>query len=123
MSTKQYNYNASVLESDLYECPTEDGIGITFDCQVVADVSVGGTVKTYIHKTFLALGAGADDDGVPHVLRSRDEALEFAAKVNAKGVIDLAHWDEFDANAGPSLEERFSTYAQQEDAERHGRAA
>jgi len=121
---KARSYNAGILESDLYECNTEDGVGITFDCRVVADVNIDGKVKTYVHKTFFAAGAGTcREEGsgaeIPCVRRSRDAALEFAAKVNARGEIDLTHWEELD-ESGPSLEERLAASSAEENAERHG---
>jgi hypothetical protein len=119
---KRYNYNAQPLEGDLYECPTEDGIGITFDCLVTADVSHGGKLTTYTHKTFLARGAGTyrDEHGqeTPCIKQSRAEAQAFADAVNAVGVIDLDEWEE---TSGPdsTLEERLAVYAAQEQAERN----
>ena len=109
--SKLYTYFAEVEESDLYACNTEDGTGLTFDCTVLA--SSGG--KTYRHKSFYASGSGINPDGIPCVLRSRDEAQAFASRVNERGVIDLAYWEEVvEDKSAPSLEERWADEARRE---------
>ncbi len=110
-----YSYFASPIEGQLYEVNTEDGIGITFDCGVVVLLAGG---ETLVHKTFHTSGKGYDDEVGTFVRHSRQHALDFCAKVNARGWIDLAHWEPLPER--DSLEERWAGYAREDAVERAG---
>ena len=71
--------NAEVIEGNLREVNTEDGIGYYPDLQVIADVAG----KTYIHPHVFYGDAGA-----------YNEAQALAVAVWARKSIDLAIWVE-----------------------------
>lgn len=85
-------------EGPLYTVMGEDQVYYVFDSGVVVEASDG---KRYAHKTFLVKGYhpayeyDAGDWAYPSPNRSYKEEVEaFAAKVRARGVIDLRYWEE-----------------------------
>ena len=98
MLTKITTYPAA-FEGPAYEGRDEDGISARFDWFVGIETEKG----YFVH---------------PHAFRGRYEATLFADKVNDRGFVDLARWEEFEE--GPSLEERFAEEAHREAMERAG---
>ena len=90
--------NASRSEGPLYTVQGEDQDLYVFDSTVSVLASNG---KVYVHKTFTVKGfnpAGQDDEGewycnTPN-FNYKNEVQAFIARIEARGVINLAHWEE-----------------------------
>lgn len=85
-------------EGPLYTARGEDGDLAVFDCAVTV-LAVDG--KVYRHKVFNVPGAIEQIDGdgfkmgfkIPN-FRYKEQVQRFIAKVEARGIIDLRHWEE-----------------------------
>lgn len=86
-------------EGPLYTVQGEDEPLTVFDSTVTVMAADG---KVYIHKTFTVKGyvaAGQDEDGEWHHnapnRNYKAQVQAFISRIEARGVIDLQHWDEF----------------------------
>lgn len=117
---KATNFTVYAVEGNLYEVNLEDGIGLTFDTVVRIRLSNG---DTYQHRSFYASGKGTCTDPETGrkentICRSRELAQVFAARIEAKGEVDLDLWDK--VPQPESLESRLDGYAMEEAMERAG---
>jgi hypothetical protein len=113
-------YDVYVTEGGFYS----PGSGEDGPCEVY-DLGVGITLRNvdgtpgarYTHGTFVARGWYVSEDGWCAPNRgARVEAVAFAAKVLARGVVDLAYWDL--APEPMSLAESWALEAEREQNER-----
>jgi hypothetical protein len=77
---------------DVYTVPCEDGVLHVFDTCILAR---GVDGKLYVHNTFVIKGWVEGPEGSLPNRDYKGRFERFAAKVEARGVIDLAHWSEY----------------------------
>jgi hypothetical protein len=85
--------SCSATEGPLYAVHFEDSVGTCYDWSFEAR---GADGKRYVLRTYRVEGCYRDEEEgflCPN-RRARDEALRFAACVEARGSIDPALWDE-----------------------------
>lgn len=84
--------DVQVWQGGLYQVMGEDEMLYVFDAGVVV---VTADNRRWIHKTFLVKGAGRDEDGCTRPNRGwREEVETFRARVDKRGTVDLAYWEE-----------------------------
>ena len=90
------------LEGALYEVYGEEPI-VTFNCRVAAISKAG---QRFVHNDFFSKGHCVDEEGIIRCACSRRDAEKFAAKVEARGVIDTDYWTLLEPE--PTLEQKLA---------------
>lgn len=92
MANKLRITHTEKAEGDVYTVPCEDGVLHVFDTCILAR---GVDGKLYIHNVFHIPGWVAGPDGNLPNKDYKARFAKFAERVEARGVIDLAHWSEY----------------------------
>jgi hypothetical protein len=89
-----------LVQGNLYEISTEDGIAHVFDTEIAAFLGK----DVWVLRNFVVKGYGVDEEvGCFPNRNYRNQAQVIVDRILARGVIDTTHWVKVST---PSLEER-----------------